>query len=245
MSAAPAHANGADSAVDPSGADASTDASNTSDSRGTGPTGFGANAAEVSGGSDSSGAGLAGSGGSRGAAAADGSSRHTESDPTRADLGISPATPADPALRPATEADLDEIWAIEAAVFGRDAWSRDLMRDELTGEHRVYLALTGGDGVVVGYAGLLALGAEGDVQTIAVAPALRGQGQGRRLMNALLDEAAARGVRTVFLEVRADNPAARGLYASLGFAEIGVRPRYYQPDNVDAIVMQLEMRERR
>ena len=235
MSAAPAHASGADSAVDPSGADASTDASNTSDSRGTGPAGPGANAVDASGGSDSSGAGLAGSGGSRGAAAADGSSRHTESDPSRPDLH----------LRPATEADLDEIWAIEAAVFGRDAWSRDLMRDELTGEHRVYLALTGGDGAVVGYAGLLALGAEGDVQTIAVAPALRGQGQGRRLMNAILDEAAARGVRTVFLEVRADNPAARGLYSSLGFAEIGVRPRYYQPEGVDAIVMQLEMRERR
>ncbi|WP_341872876.1 GNAT family N-acetyltransferase [Leucobacter insecticola] len=63
-------------------------------------------------------------------------------------------------------------------------------------------------------------------------------------MNALLDEAATRGVREVFLEVRADNPVAQSLYASLGFTEIGVRPRYYQPDNVDAFVMKLDMEHR-
>lgn len=148
-------------------------------------------------------------------------------------------------LRPATVDDLDAMWAIEAAVFGGDAWSLDLMREELVGEHREYLALVDEAGDVVGYAGLLALGAEGDVQTIAVAPAVRGSGQGRRLMNALLDAAEARGVRSVFLEVRADNPAARGLYESLGFAELGVRPRYYQPDGVDAIVMKLDCKERR
>ena len=46
----------------------------------------------------------------------------------------------------------------------------------------------------------------------------------------------------VFLEVRADNPVAQALYASEGFAEVGRRPRYYQPDDVDAIVMQLDLR---
>jgi N6-L-threonylcarbamoyladenine synthase/ribosomal-protein-alanine N-acetyltransferase len=43
----------------------------------------------------------------------------------------------------------------------------------------------------------------------------------------------------VFLEVRADNPGARALYESLGFAEIAVRPDYYQPDGVDAVIMRL------
>jgi len=46
----------------------------------------------------------------------------------------------------------------------------------------------------------------------------------------------------VFLEVRADNPSAEGLYLSEGFEEIGRRPRYYQPDDVDAIVMRLDVR---
>ncbi|MGK0721332.1 ribosomal protein S18-alanine N-acetyltransferase [Leucobacter sp. W1478] len=148
-------------------------------------------------------------------------------------------------LRPATMADLDEIWAIEAAVFGDDAWSRDLMREELAADHRVYRALVDDAGVVVGYGGLLAVGTDGDIQTIAVVPAARGGGLGRRLMEALLQAACERGVREVFLEVRADNPVARGLYESLGFEEIGVRPRYYQPGNVDAIVMRRTERGRK
>lgn len=165
------------------------------------------------------------------------------------------------AIRPATPDDLDAIWAIETAVFGAEAWSRDMMREELTAAHRCYLVLVDVDadaacdadadgdadagGAVRGYGGLLALGADGDIQTIATEPAVRGAGHGRRLMNALLDEAAARGVREVFLEVRADNPVARALYGSLGFEEIAVRPRYYQPDGVDAIVQRLRMEERR
>lgn len=149
------------------------------------------------------------------------------------------------AIRPARSGDLDAIWALEREVFGAEAWSRDTMRQELSAEHRHYAVLVDGTDAVAGYAGLLALGTDGDVQTIAVSPGARGGGHGRRLMNELLDEASRRGVRDVFLEVRADNPVARGLYADLGFEEIGVRPRYYQPDDVDAVVMKLEMRSRR
>lgn len=149
------------------------------------------------------------------------------------------------AIRPANDADLDAIWSIESAVFGAEAWSRDLMRDELTADHRAYLALVDDGGAVLGYGGLLALGRDGDIQTIAVAPEARGSGHGRRLMDALLDIAVDRGVTDVFLEVRADNPVAMALYESLGFTEIGVRANYYQPDGVDAIVMRLRTHERK
>ncbi|WP_442918774.1 ribosomal protein S18-alanine N-acetyltransferase [Leucobacter sp. USHLN153] len=133
------------------------------------------------------------------------------------------------------------MWALEDAVFGSDAWSRAMVADELSAPHRTYLVLVDATDTVQGYAGLLAVGTEADIQTIAVDPALRGQGQGRRLMNALLDEAETRGVREVFLEVRADNPVAQRLYESLGFVEIGVRPKYYQPEGIDAVVMRLEL----
>lgn len=148
-------------------------------------------------------------------------------------------------LRSATLADLDAIWAIEHAVFEREAWSIDMMRDELTADHRQYLVLLNEQGEIKGYGGLLAVGEDGDIQTIALDHEVRGAGHGRVLMDALLDEADSRGVRKVFLEVRADNPIARSLYASLGFNEIAVRPRYYQPGDVDAVVMQLEMENRR
>jgi ribosomal-protein-alanine acetyltransferase len=84
--------------------------------------------------------------------------------------------------------------------------------------------------------------ADADIQTLALEPARRGTGRGRRLLRALIAEARDRGAREVFLEVRADNPVAQRLYASEGFVEIARRPRYYQPDDVDAIIMQLSLR---
>jgi ribosomal protein S18 acetylase RimI-like enzyme len=60
-------------------------------------------------------------------------------------------------------------------------------------------------------------------------------------MESLITEADARGAAQVFLEVRADNPNARALYDSLGFEQIAVRKNYYQPDNVDAQVMRLDV----
>ncbi|SMG31155.1 ribosomal protein S18-alanine N-acetyltransferase [Agreia pratensis] len=147
-------------------------------------------------------------------------------------------------LRRAGIDDLDAIMQIETSVFTTDAWTSDAMRADLASAHCYYLVALGADdspnsATIAGYAGLLApRGAkEGDIQTIAVAPEARRHGLGRVLMTSLMNEARRRGAREIFLEVRADNPSAEALYASLGFDRLGVRPGYYQPDNVDAIVM--------
>lgn len=146
-------------------------------------------------------------------------------------------------LRTATRDDLEAIMALEESSFPSDAWSRTAMSAELASPHGRYLVDVE-DGRVVGYGGVRAVrgAADADIQTIALEPALRGKGRGRTLLRALIDEARQRGAREVFLEVRADNPVAQGLYASEGFAEIARRPRYYQPDDVDAIIMQLNLR---
>jgi ribosomal protein S18 acetylase RimI-like enzyme len=60
----------------------------------------------------------------------------------------------------------------------------------------------------------------------------------------MLGTAADRGARRVFLEVRADNPIAQHLYTARGFRPVGRRPRYYQPDGVDAVVMRLDLEAR-
>jgi ribosomal-protein-alanine N-acetyltransferase len=144
-------------------------------------------------------------------------------------------------LRRAGVDDLDAIMAIEQATFATDAWSSDLMRAELRNAHTYYLVAA--EAAVEGYAGLLAPRGSGqaDIQTIAVVESARGKGLGRTLMNALLSEARTRGADEVFLEVRADNPAAQHLYESLGFERIDLRKNYYQPDGVDAIIMRLTM----
>lgn len=147
-------------------------------------------------------------------------------------------------LRRAGVDDVDAIMEMEHTVFVNDAWSTDMMRSELRSPHGYYLVATtadGDSGVLDGYAGLFAPSRsdDADIQTIAVAEHARGRGLGRLLMQALIEQARQQDVKQVFLEVRADNPVAITLYRSLGFEELGVRPGYYQPDDVDAIVMRL------
>lgn len=144
-------------------------------------------------------------------------------------------------LRDADLDDLDAIMALETAIFPSDAWSREMMAAELAAPHTRYVvALVGGG--IVGYAGLSApTGAtQADIQTVAVDAGHRGVGIGALLVRRMLDEARAHRVDDVLLEVRADNPDAQRLYERHGFTSITVRPRYYQPDDVDAVVMRWE-----
>lgn len=79
---------------------------------------------------------------------------------------------------------------------------------------------------------------EAEILMLAVLPAARRQGLGRRLLRAAAREAALRGAAALYLEVAATNLPARALYDGAGFAEVGRRKRYY-PDGADAIVMRL------
>ena len=156
-----------------------------------------------------------------------------------------------PILRPATAKDLATIMALETSVFGEEAWSEPAMLRDMSDPNCVYIvveqqaagrARASGDMQFLGYAGLLCPpgSGDGDIQTIAVDPAARGLGLGRALMLVLLQRAEERRAERIFLEVRADNDIARALYESLRFEEIAVRPQYYQPEGIDAIVMRRE-----
>ena len=79
-------------------------------------------------------------------------------------------------------------------------------------------------------------GTQADVLTIAVRSATGARESARPCCRAA-GAARDRGCAEVFLEVRADNPRAHGLYLRRGFTEIGVRRGYYQPSGTDAIVM--------
>jgi ribosomal-protein-alanine N-acetyltransferase len=146
-------------------------------------------------------------------------------------------------LRPMTHADIDPILELERAVFGAEAWSRQMLAGELGQQpaSRYYLVAED-DGTVVGYAGLLGAGWQGDVLTLAVAASRWGQGVGTALLRALLAEADRRGCTEVFLEVRTDNERAQELYRRHDFAGIGIRRGYYQPSGADALVMRRSLR---
>jgi len=91
-----------------------------------------------------------------------------------------------------------------------------------------------------------AVAGEAELLTLAVDPAQRRAGIGRRLVAGFLDEAARRGAESCFLEVAAGNTAARALYAAAGFTEAGIRRGYYRhPSGMaeDALIMVRAMME--
>ena len=92
-------------------------------------------------------------------------------------------------------------------------------------------------GVVAGYVVAHCAADEGEILNLGVAAAHRRQGIARALVERALQDLAGRGVRTVYLEVRASNAAARHLYESLGFREVARRARYYRRPVEDAIIL--------
>ena len=129
-----------------------------------------------------------------------------------------------------------DLMPVERELFAPEPWTERLFWSELGQlDTRHYLVALDGD-EVVGYAGLCDYPDEAFVQTMAVAPSHQRSGLGRRLLDALLEEADRRGQRTVALEVRADNPGAQRLYERAGFVRTGVRRGYYR-GGVDGWVM--------
>jgi ribosomal-protein-alanine N-acetyltransferase len=79
------------------------------------------------------------------------------------------------------------------------------------------------------------------VINLAVHPVNRGQRLGQILLSSMIDTGISKGLKSIWLEVRPSNLAARCLYDKLGFHEVGRRPLYYSETNEDAIVMALEL----
>jgi [ribosomal protein S18]-alanine N-acetyltransferase len=144
-------------------------------------------------------------------------------------------------IRPMMDVDLPEVAAIEHGSYAFP-WSENIFRDCL----RVGYTCRALDvaGQIIGY-GVMSLGAgEAHILNVCVRDEFRTVGFGRRLLEHLLERAAAAGVSEAFLEVRPSNLAAIRLYQRLGFEQIGVRRGYYQaPDGrEDAIVLKLQLR---
>jgi ribosomal-protein-alanine N-acetyltransferase len=81
---------------------------------------------------------------------------------------------------------------------------------------------------------------EAELLTLVVDPTARRTGRGRALLAAFEDAARQAGAQTAFLEVAADNDAARALYTGAGWQQRGRRRRYYlgaQGLRIDALVM--------
>ncbi|NIM47789.1 MAG: ribosomal protein S18-alanine N-acetyltransferase [Gemmatimonadales bacterium] len=135
-------------------------------------------------------------------------------------------------IRAADVADLPAIAAMERKVFS-DPWSPESLRLMLGHTALVADSPSG----VAGYLFSRSAWEEGEILNLAVHEDHRRQGIGRRLVRKALTLLAAQGARTVFLEVRESNLAARAFYERLGFKERGRRRHYYRRPREDALVL--------
>jgi ribosomal-protein-alanine N-acetyltransferase len=130
---------------------------------------------------------------------------------------------------------LAEIEALERLSFS-DPWSGAAFRSLLDSPNILFRAALK-YGRVAGYLVLIFAADAAQLANIAVDPALRRSGIGAALLDDAIEFCRRRGIVDVSLEVRESNAAARALYASRGFVDVGRRRGYYRYPVEDAIVM--------
>ncbi len=139
------------------------------------------------------------------------------------------------------DAAIAELAAVHRAAFPEAPWSEAALGD-LCASRGALLVTEEERGVLQGFALARVTLDEAELLTIAVRPAARGRGVGRRLMTRLTERLADRGVARLHLEVAADNAAARALYAACDFVETGRRKGYYRTGRTrpaDALLLTL------
>lgn len=135
--------------------------------------------------------------------------------------------------------DLDSIMSIELASFSAP-WSRESYQ-ELAPLESIDIWIIKDSDELIGYMLLQHVSNEMELHTLAIKPNRRRSGVARILLNYMIDEARRLNVSKIFLQVRPSNIPARSLYNSFGFKLIGIRRRYYQDNDEDALVMRLDV----
>lgn len=128
-------------------------------------------------------------------------------------------------LSEAGPTDAGAFAALHGASFHR-GWSEGeferLLLDRNVVAHRATMR-----GALVGFILSRLVLDEAEILSVVVASARRGRGLARQLLETNLRRLAARGARSVFLEVDEGNLSARRLYRRAGFRDIGRRESYY------------------
>lgn len=139
-------------------------------------------------------------------------------------------------IREMKESDLDRVMEIENKAF-TPPWTREAFLLELTKNLLAKYIVAEVDGVVVGYGGIWLIIDEGHITNIAVDEEYRNMGIGSKIMEGLIQLCVDRNIIAMTLEVRKSNESAKALYKKFGFKEYGIRRKYYQDNNEDAIIM--------
>ena len=132
--------------------------------------------------------------------------------------------------------DLPQVQAIDEISFSTP-WPKNAYRHELLENPNAHCWVAEIDGKIVGLLVCWLIVDEGHIATIAVHPQRRGLGISKLLVISGLSDLISNGALSATLEVRAGNLVAQNLYRYFGFAEVGLRKRYYKDTGEDALLM--------
>ncbi len=144
-------------------------------------------------------------------------------------------------LRSATASDFAALSRLHKACFA-EGWDERALLDLAASGARAKVAERSGR--IAGFILFRTAADESEILTLAVGPGERRSGLGRSLVRSAAQEAARAGAARLFLEVGANNAAARALYADLGFREAGLRKGYYRAAGAapeDALILSLPL----
>lgn len=142
-----------------------------------------------------------------------------------------------------TEADIPSVVSIDRSSFSLPWPERSFTFEIKENEHSIPLVAEcdgpEGAAVLAGFIVTWVIVDEAHIGSVAVLEPFRGKGVGEMLARAGLRHARDHGCVMGYLEVRRGNTAAIHLYEKLGFTVDGIRPRYYEDNHEDAILMSL------
>lgn len=140
-------------------------------------------------------------------------------------------------IRKAAVDDLDAIFEIENIVYPEHHWSKDSYEKELTNNLAHYGCAVNSDNKIIGHYGFWQIFEEAHITTIEVLPEYRKQKVGTALMIDIIEECYRQMIKYITLEVRESNISAISLYDKFGFSTIGVRKKYYQDNDENALIL--------
>lgn len=143
-------------------------------------------------------------------------------------------------IRPMKIGDIDCVLGIELQAF-TSPWKAETFLSLIDRDGAELWVTEHPEAGVIAYGVLWCLLDQGELANMAVAPAFLGQGVAVQLLDHILGVACSRGVKSIYLEVRASNDRAVELYRGFGFQEISRREGYYDLPREDARIMRIEL----
>ncbi len=131
---------------------------------------------------------------------------------------------------------IDDILIIEELCYGAHHWSKDSFITELNNKISSYKCLIYKN-KCIGYIGFWKIVDEAHITNLSIHPDFQNKKLAQKLLLNMIEECYKDKIKFITLEVRVTNKKAISLYEKFGFKSLGLRKKYYQDNNEDALIM--------